>query len=339
MEVRDISQVAAARREVTQLAGRLGFNEADQGRVALVVTELATNLVKHAGGGIILAAESIPVDTPYIDCASLDKGPGFGDLEKCLADGFSTAGSQGTGMGALLRQSTLLDIYSQPAAGSVVFARLEQGRSPFMRTGVLPKLYQSNSASWAPLWGAVAVPYPGETLCGDGWHVRERTDGLICLVADGLGHGTLAAEASYKAIALFNQHYQGAPADILQRLHAGLRQTRGAAVAIVQVDRDAGLLRVASVGNIGGAVFSQNRMQRLLSHNGTVGHAVRKIQEVTYPATAPLTLVLSSDGIATSWSMDRYPGLLDRHPYTIASVLYRDHQRGTDDATVLVAKS
>lgn len=339
-EVRDISQVAAVRREIAQLGGRLGFNETDQGRVALVVTELATNLVKHAGGGIMLAAENMTADAPAIDCASLDKGPGIDSLAKSLADGFSTAGSQGTGLGAILRQSTLLDIYSQPRGGTVVFARLGQGKPPFLQTGVLPGLYQRPVLGpIAPLWGAVAVPYPGESFCGDGWHVKERGDGLICLVADGLGHGALASEASRKAINLFDQSYERAPGDILHLLHAGLHQTRGAAVAVVLIDRKAGLVRVASVGNISGVIFNAQGTQRLMSHNGTVGHTVRKIQEVSYSMVSPLTLILSSDGITTSWSMERYPGLLERHPFTIACVLYRDHQRRTDDATVLVAKS
>lgn len=339
-EVRDISQVGAVRREITQMADRAGFNEADQGRVALVVTELATNLVKHAGGGAMLAAENMVADALCIDCASLDTGPGIDSLARSLADGFSTAGSQGTGMGAILRQSTLLDIYSRPGGGTVVFARLGQGRPPFMQSSVSPALYhRSASAPFVPLWGAVAVPYPGETFCGDGWHVRERADGLICLVADGLGHGALAAEASHKAIALFDQSYERAPGDILQILHAGLHQTRGAAVAVVLIDRKAELVRVASVGNISGVIFGGNGTQRLMSHNGTVGHTVRKIQEVGYSMASPLTLILSSDGITTSWSMERYPGLLERHPFTIACVLYRDHQRRTDDATVLVAKS
>ena len=52
--VTDISRVAEARRAATELAGRLGFSEACVGKVALVVTEAATNLVKHATAGEIL---------------------------------------------------------------------------------------------------------------------------------------------------------------------------------------------------------------------------------------------------------------------------------------------
>jgi hypothetical protein len=50
------------------------------------------------------------------------------------------------------------------------------------------------------------------------------------------------------------------------------------------------------------------------------------------------TLILASDGVSTRWNLARYPGLLNRHPTLIASVIHRDFARDTDDATLLVAK-
>ena len=46
---------------------------------------------------------------------------------------------------------------------------------------------------------------------------------------------------------------------------------------------------------------------------------------------------MHSDGLATHWSFDRYPGLCQRHPSLVAGALYRDHKRGRDDVTVLAA--
>ena len=76
----------------------------------------------------------------------------------------------------------------------------------------------------------------------------------------------------------------------------------------------------------------------MVSNNGTVGHVARIIRDFTYPVAAGALLVLSSDGIGTSWRLDAYPGLSQHHPTLIAGVLLRDFSRGRDDATVLVAR-
>jgi hypothetical protein len=76
----------------------------------------------------------------------------------------------------------------------------------------------------------------------------------------------------------------------------------------------------------------------MVSHNGTVGHGLHKVQEFTYPAGPDAVLILHSDGIASHWDPAAYPGLLAHHPALIAGVLYRDHARGRDDASVVVVK-
>ena len=70
---------------------------------------------------------------------------------------------------------------------------------------------------------------------------------------------------------------------------------------------------------------------------GTAGFSVRKIQAFDYPFEQGL-VILYSDGLATSWTTDRYPNLANLHPSLIAAILYRDFTRHRDDATVLVAK-
>ena len=76
----------------------------------------------------------------------------------------------------------------------------------------------------------------------------------------------------------------------------------------------------------------------MVSHNGTVGHVTRKVQEFVYPWLPGALVIMHSDGLGTQWSLERYPGLALRDPALIAGVLYRDFQRGRDDVTVLVAR-
>src|SRR5262249_6232612 len=127
--VKETSQVAAARREATTMAQHHGFNDGDVGRVALVATELATNLIKHGGGGEILAGAYKDKDGSGIEVLALDQGPGMANVQACLADGYSSAGTQGNGLGAVIRQSRFVDIASWSGVGTAVLTRIEAGKS------------------------------------------------------------------------------------------------------------------------------------------------------------------------------------------------------------------
>jgi hypothetical protein len=99
-------------------------------------------------------------------------------------------------------------------------------------------------------------------------------------------------------------------------------------------------MKYAGVGNISGHLrsASEEKGRGLMSHNGTVGVQVRKIQELNYPLPAQGLLVMHSDGLQSRWSLEKYPGLIGQHPAVIAGVLYRDFTRGHDDVTVAVVR-
>jgi hypothetical protein len=156
-------------------------------------------------------------------------------------------------------------------------------------------------------------------------------------VADGLGHGLLASDASSAAVRVAQQQVTEGGPRLLDRIHGALRPTRGAAVAVAELEHGRGILRYTGIGNIGGSIRSHaGAVQHLVSHAGTAGHEVRKIAEFSYRWDPGSLLVMYSDGLSSHWSLDRYPGLLSRHPSVIAGVLYRDFSRGRDDATVVV---
>ena len=89
--VTESSQIAQARRAVTAMAGRQGLNEEDVGRPALVAMEICSNLVKHGGGGELIAQPLQRGDSRGVGLIALHKGPGIADLARCLRDGFSTS--------------------------------------------------------------------------------------------------------------------------------------------------------------------------------------------------------------------------------------------------------
>jgi anti-sigma regulatory factor (Ser/Thr protein kinase) len=326
--VTEQSQVAEARRKAAALAQGAGFSEEDAGRVALVATELATNLVKHGSGGRLLAGlYDEPGDQARsgVQLVAIDKGVGIADLGAALRDGYSTAGSAGQGLGAIQRQAQAFHVFSRPGSGTAILALVAPGRP----AGVARE----------QAWGAVSVPKSGEEVCGDGWHVMPDAGGAhTIMVVDGLGHGPQAAKAASEAVRLFKKHAGKPPAAILDALHAGLRGTRGAALAVARFVPDRQMVVFCGIGNIAGTLAAGTTTKRMVSQNGTVGHAVRKIQEFEYPYEGEPLVVMHSDGLSGSWSLASYPGLLVSHPTLIAAVLYRDFARERDDATVLVVR-
>lgn len=320
------SQIGEARRLALTLATHLGFNETERGKVGLVVTEMASNLVRHAKDGLLLLQPLEKHRIGGLDLIALDKGPGMSDIGECLRDGFSTAGTSGNGLGAIARLSAVFDIYSIANHGTALLSRLWASPLPSQQPEVEFEI------------GTVCLPKSGEDICGDRWVVETEADRTLILVADGLGHGPLAAQASSEAVRVFRSHLNKSPQEIITLAHAALRSTRGAALAVAEINHQEKTLRFAGVGNISGCIFAQTGNQSLVSYNGTVGHELRKIQEFVYQWPVGGVLIMYSDGLGTQWRWERYPGLAARRPSLIASVLYRDFNRGRDDVTVVVAK-
>lgn len=324
--VTELNQVGEPRRAAQWLAQRIELSETRAGQLALVVTELATNLAKHARNGeILLRALDSPMEPPAVEVIAIDAGPGIPDVAHSEQDGHSTTGTLGHGLGAIRRQSDELWIYTQPT-GTVIVARVRKEPTP--------------AGHGLPLEiGAICASKPGEDVCGDAWAWRIRPERLTAIVADGLGHGLGANDAARQAIATFEADPEAAPRDMLERVHAALRPTRGAAVALLTVDLERGVARYAALGNIAAVVLRDDgSRQSLISHNGIAGHAAAKLQEYSYPVPSKSIIVLHSDGLGTHWNLATYPGLAMRHPSLIAGVLYRDFARRRDDVTVMVVR-
>lgn len=335
--IRESSQIAEARRSVTTLARHLSFDETETGKVALVVTEAATNLIKHAGGGQLLARALERRGQFGLEVLALDQGPGVANVGQALADGYSTTGSPGTGLGAIVRLATFFDIYTLPAKGTALLAQFwKQARAGGTGIGIQPA---GNGRAPAFEMGAVCLAKPGEEVPGDNWAVAPLGDhSLTIIVADGLGHGPAAAAASLAAVQLLPDKAELNPSAMIEAAHTALFHTRGAAVAVIKLDLFRLVVKAASVGNVAGIIVEPGGQRHLTAYNGTVGHQLNKFQEFSYPWSTEALLVLYTDGLGTRWNFDAYPGLVSRHPSVIAGVLYRDFNRGTDDVTVMVVK-
>jgi anti-sigma regulatory factor (Ser/Thr protein kinase) len=316
LRVDDPSGVAPARRAVEQLADDLGFDERRRGEAAIVVTELATNLVRHGEGGEIILRIN-RAGEPTIDAIALDRGPGIANLARARGDGFSTSGGPGNGLGAIERLSATMDLQAGRDQGAVVVARLGPDAT-------------------VPAVDGVALPMAGETASGDAW--GQVTDGSLTtiLLADGLGHGDDAAHAANTAVRDLRAGLD--PVTLLQRIHGALMPTRGAAAAVARFDRRSGALQLAGIGNIAASIVDGATTKSLVSLPGIVGHGRPKFRAFDYELPPGGLLVMHSDGCRGGWDLASYPGAQRRDPLVIASLLIRDFERGRDDVSVVVAR-
>ena len=324
------SEIATARRAGNALARRLGFDDVRAGQLSIIISEAATNIVKHARHGEILLRRVFRGGVNGIEILAIDKGPGMGNVRQYMQDGESTTGTYGVGLGALSRLSQEFDLFSAPGLGTAL-----------MMVVWGPDANSATPAS--PDWqvGAVCLPLASEEVCGDAWNVVCAGPELSLMMADGLGHGPLAAQASETASALLDSISPGLPplpGAFLAQAHRALAGTRGAAMAVAHIDSERGELRYAGVGNIAGCVFDRHERRHLLSHNGIIGSNLRKVQEFQYPWQSGALLVMHSDGLHTRWDLDAYPGLAYCHPALVAAVLYRDFSRQRDDVSVVVLR-
>ncbi|MBA1189246.1 ATP-binding protein [Pseudomonas entomophila] len=318
LPIDDDSQVGHARRSVQRLAEQQGFDEVNAGRAALVATELATNLIKHAGQGV-LHVRTLPGPSGNgLELLAIDRGQGF-DADLCMADGYSTCGTQGLGLGSISRLTQVCDHYSD-ARGTVVLARL------YPRAGTCVDLR----------FGVSQHSLHDDPACGDTWALAMTEQGVAALVIDGLGHGEDAEAAAHAGAAVFEAtpfaDLQGA----IAAMHQAMLGTRGGAVALARYERARRHFSFAGIGNISASLVEGTRAQGLASHPGIVGGHYRKVQVFDYAEPSARWLILHSDGLQSRWNLNDYPGLVHCHPAVIAAVLHRDFCRGRDDVTVVV---
>ncbi|MER6566831.1 ATP-binding SpoIIE family protein phosphatase [Streptomyces sp. NPDC001093] len=303
---------------------------------ALVATELATNLVKHASGGrVLIDLVDRPGATraPAVQVAAIDYGPGIPDITAALRDGYSTSeASLGAGLGTCMRIASDFDLYST-SRGTVAVARFDQ--EPATRR-------EGNRQG--PRAGGINVPLGHAEHSGDAWSCARAGSRLTLILADGLGHGAHAAHASSAAADELHRSAHLPPEEILRHMHPALRATRGAAVAVAQVDTDTGELAFAGVGNIGARLHAGDSWDHLVSHPGIVG--------AQFPASVPVRrrpwrpgdlLVLHSDGLPSRWIPPNDLGLLAHEPAVVAATILRDASSAAnpvrDDTSVAVLAS
>ena len=174
-------------------------------------------------------------------------------------------------------------------------------------------------------------PCRGETVCGDAYTVVADPVTTVAL-ADGLGHGPLAHEASEAFCDYVRRNVGLGLEQLMHGATRALTGTRGAAAAVIRLDEAEENLVFVGVGNIELLALSRQQI-RPVSTPGIVGRPLRKVVAYRYEVSPGDLLVLFSDGISSRLDLKKYKRL---EPQQVADQIFEQHGKHHDDATVLV---
>lgn len=327
--IEERSIASYVKREIHNEISRRQFSEHQIAAIDLIVSEMTSNIIKHAKGGEIhYRTDDDKRHKPVFEIVCVDKGPGMTDLKLMQKDGFSTAGTLGHGLGAIKRLSDISQIYSIPGWGTILYAKIHTEDSAPARTGQLDVEVR-----------AFCVNKPRETVCGDGYRIRRSRTGVSVFFGDGLGHGVEAKAAVDAAGDFFMTCDEDSPVEILRQMHERVRRTRGLVASIAVFDKTNSALRICGVGNTVVRVYNGLEVKNYMSFNGTIGLNIpNSLRDSTFDLVKNQHLIMTSDGIRSRWSIGQYPSILKYDSTILAAAIYRDNFRGNDDASVLVAK-
>ncbi|MDQ1166555.1 SpoIIE family protein phosphatase [Flavobacterium sp. SORGH_AS_0622] len=327
-KIDDRSLIAFIKREIHNLALQLGFTPHRAAETDIIIAELTSNLIKYADGGDLLYRAHYNGSHNEIEIYCLDKGIGIENVTKIMNDGYSTSNTLGQGLGAIKRLSNDFQIYSMRGWGTVQYIKICD-KADFS------VIHSENELNLS----VISVNYPGERVCGDGYYIKYSKKGFQIFCGDGLGHGAKANEAVQQAIRAFKQCTENDPTSILRYVHEHAKKSRGLVATIACADYTTETWNICGIGNINTRIYNGLDNKTYTPYNGIIGHNIpRTLNNTVVPYQKHQIIIMHSDGLRTRWNLAELTSIIKQSPGIIASALYKDNVRGTDDATILVGK-
>jgi anti-sigma regulatory factor (Ser/Thr protein kinase) len=327
----DEASVAVVRERVRHEGAGLGLPAEIVGALVNVASELGHNQLAHARSGEIGVRPIRRGGTPGIEIVAADGGPGIaapteavrGTPRDAPREGTAARASLGIGLSAVLELSDEVDVDTRVGEGTCVWAR--KFAQPVARRRQV---------------GIYGRPCPGETVSGDDGGFVRTDDDLLIGIADGLGHGPPAREASRPAIATLRAGTLWAVDRILTECHDALHETRGVVMAAARIRESNEAVDVACIGNVSVHVYGPGKARRASGPSFILGARGRRPKVVVEEQSLASrdVLVLFTDGLSSHVDLDGELDLLREHPIVIAHQLVERFQRDNDDVLVLVAR-
>lgn len=112
-----------AQSEADKLMSFTGFGTLEKSRVKIIISELAFNIIKYAGSGLLRLTEIEERGKRGIQIESTDKGPGIPDVDMALLDNYSSSGTLGLGLPGIKRIADSMKIETAKGEGTHVIIK------------------------------------------------------------------------------------------------------------------------------------------------------------------------------------------------------------------------
>ncbi|KUM84612.1 anti-sigma regulatory factor [Streptomyces pseudovenezuelae] len=129
------ADLAWVRQQVRQSAADLGFNLVQQTKLVTAASELARNALVHGGGGHMEMTVLAEGAHHGLRLSFVDAGPGIGDVDLAMTDGWTTGNGLGMGLSGAKRLVREFALDSRPGEGTTVTITDWVSGLPAPRTG------------------------------------------------------------------------------------------------------------------------------------------------------------------------------------------------------------
>ncbi len=324
----DRSYLAILKKDIRERVASTNFTATQKAEVDIIVAEMASNLIKHGGGGEMLLYISEGEENSFIELICIDSGPGIRDPARMMADGVSTTNTLGHGLGAIQRLSDFFQLYTLKDWGTILLSRIYRKKKVTSEKRTLLEVR------------SIIVAKPGEIECGDGCSVVTTTKDIRIFLGDGLGHGEEANIAVKKGMTAFKTTVATSPKDMLRDIHLQVKRTRGLVGTIAIYNIKARSWSLCGIGNIAARIQGAIFVKHVVPYNGIVGLNIpttMKDQELTLEKGQ--TLIMCSDGIKSRFDIQKYTSILRYDLSILAAAIYKDFARKTDDMSIVITRS
>jgi anti-sigma regulatory factor (Ser/Thr protein kinase) len=320
--VHDEGSVSVARTTVRAESARAGLDTARSEALAAATSELVRNQLLHARRGRFAVHAIRRSGTPAVEIVCADEGPGISDPAKVFREEPRPSGGLGAGLAGVLRLADEVDFDVRAGEGTCVRARKFARPVPRRETAVLGR------------------PHQGAAMSGDDAAVVWCDDALLIAVADGLGHGEAAREASRRAVSVVRREAVRPLDEIFHACAPALEQTRGVVMSVIRLE--AGQAWHAGVGNVQVRLYGADRtlVARFTGVPGVLdarrGKTRVRIEEATLPER--YLLLAFTDGLSSRVDVSETPEAFLAPPLAGAQLLLERFGSAHDDALIIVAR-
>lgn len=328
--VRTPADISLARQSAKEIAGHLEFGTEAIAQLMTVASELASNLLQHAGNGKIIFSR-IRGYPGGLKIETIDSGPGIRDINQAMTDGFSASKSLGYGLGAVNRLMDTLEIQSPVQ---------DQSGTRIRCCRYLPA--PVNQPASCPFEvGVASRPAPGMNVNGDGFITQSFGTSLLVGVIDGIGHGEFAHRITEKIRRYVQTHCHLELSQIFHGTNRSCQGGRGAVMSLIRLDwcaEEQVRIKYGALGNIEARIHGKNT-ERLPVRRGILGKSPMHPAFLERGLTWDQILVMFSDGLHSHWQKQHEEMLRNLSVAEGARRLLPELARNNDDATLVIVKS